>query len=1340
MDYYKIFNPNDEESDVYCIQSFFDKYPYFNSKEYKILNENIDPLLKSLNGINILVHYHLHGFKKNYICSIKHFYKLYPSFDIDFYKLFYEKELEIYKSHENNFQIQEIDLKQTNFNNIYYLIDFNNYIHKNEVNGRIISFNQFNNTYNIDYCFLKIFYREFNDKNEYDIMILLIKSMNKEHNFKKYILSDKDFIEMYPTFNLNLYKLLNSGKLPLYNNDIEYKSYWYHIGQYKSEIISINDVINNIIPGLNIDLYKIIYNINNHELDEKLIYNIYINQDNLIYSYDSFMRIIDDFNFILFIKHYPIIKNSTKEKIIEFYINNITKINNIYSEKLFYIKYPDFNLNEYRMFYNDKNESIKIYNQYNFNKNKDSVIISIKDFYTKYSSFNLVECKNILNKRKIIFSTDNEYIYYWFNNQNSTNLDYIINEFKTQNKDFDIDIYKLSNRIENTLGDYDIILDFINIKDKSTDLIYSIKSFYNVNTYFDKDIYSIFNNVEEYDEKTLICDFLQKYNNSSLELIYDTNTFLKKYTYFNLRLYKELNRDLSIMNDKELIIHWYKEGLKQNRIYSSELFYKIYPSLDFNINSPTYNFYNLNEVEYNMDEIQKILYWMNKGIYDYLKKSKDIVGRDNVNNIYEVLIDLEQEKPILKNGISLIIRAKNEELNLKYCIESVVDLVDEIIFVDNNSTDDTYKIMNDYAMKYSNIKLYKYNINVSKVGIEHEEALKTNNMNTLGTFYNWCLSKATRYNIFKWDADFICVRNNFKQLVELYDLKNRNDKFAIWFTGKTLFENIDKYYLNDKSFYNEYRIFSYKNGFKWYNGDTCEYTEPYITNCENKYKYIHPLFYEIKRTSIDEFMERSSMIDTRDINDFNILNRLKDNETNNKEKDIRVEGLIYIDKSILILNKKIIIFTPSLNFGGGNQFVMYMYNKLKTFGFYVKIVPLQKINKNSSLSSRFNSIVELDIEDNELFNIDYIKTFSPDYIIFNSSIPFEESDIKEISTLTKIIFVTHSDVAFSNYFIEKYNKYMYKIITVNIYTIRKLTNLLKINITSFFKLTNIFDDLHNNSNRENDYIKNNSLKKKTKKFGVISRFSEDKNIPMLIYSLVNVFKKYPDYKCYLVGTDNIYYDNYLKYLCDLLDVSKYISFEGYQDNVVRYYKMFDFIVLPSVSEGCSYNIIEAMSFGKPVIVSDVGGNHELIKENINGIIYPYTGIKDFESKTIYINNYNEQLSLIGYFKKSDIDKNYMNNNINFNNIEVNVPYFMTCKLCKNIMYNLNNRRKCIYCLNIKRKIEIFNANMMSITTSIIKIIEIDDISIDKISLNNIDFIKKNFNNDIYIRQILELFK
>jgi hypothetical protein len=259
--------------------------------------------------------------------------------------------------------------------------------------------------------------------------------------------------------------------------------------------------------------------------------------------------------------------------------------------------------------------------------------------------------------------------------------------------------------------------------------------------------------------------------------------------------------------------------------------------------------------------------------------------------------------------------------------------------------------MQDYALQYDKIKLYKYSINVSKVGVSHKEALLNKNPNTLGNFYNWCLSKATYNNVFKWDADFICIRNNFKNLVNIYDLKNRTDKFAIWFTGYTLFENNNNYYINFDSYYNEFRIFSYKNNFKWYDGDICEYTEPYLNSClpNKKYTYEYPLFYELKRTSIDEFQERSSLIDIRDINDFDILNNLKENNSNK---------LIKINNNIINLTKRIIIYTPSLSFGGGNQFINNIYKIYKSIGFTILIVPL---NNENIGSDKFKSILNINV-------------------------------------------------------------------------------------------------------------------------------------------------------------------------------------------------------------------------------------------------------------------------------------------------------------------------------------------------------------------------------------------
>lgn len=53
----------------------------------------------------------------------------------------------------------------------------------------------------------------------------------------------------------------------------------------------------------------------------------------------------------------------------------------------------------------------------------------------------------------------------------------------------------------------------------------------------------------------------------------------------------------------------------------------------------------------------------------------------------------------MTNNLSAVIITKNEELNIRRCLESIKDLVSEIIIIDSQSTDDTVKICKEYGSK-----------------------------------------------------------------------------------------------------------------------------------------------------------------------------------------------------------------------------------------------------------------------------------------------------------------------------------------------------------------------------------------------------------------------------------------------------------------------------------------------------------------------------------------------------------------------------------------------------------------------------------------------------------------
>jgi sugar transferase (PEP-CTERM/EpsH1 system associated) len=61
---------------------------------------------------------------------------------------------------------------------------------------------------------------------------------------------------------------------------------------------------------------------------------------------------------------------------------------------------------------------------------------------------------------------------------------------------------------------------------------------------------------------------------------------------------------------------------------------------------------------------------------------------------------------------------------------------------------------------------------------------------------------------------------------------------------------------------------------------------------------------------------------------------------------------------------------------------------------------------------------------------------------------------------------------------------------------------------------------------------------------------------------------------------------------------------GDRDDVPALIGCMDLFLLPSLGEGISNTILEAMASGLPVIATDVGGNPELVEQGITGMLFP----------------------------------------------------------------------------------------------------------------------------------------
>ena len=119
-------------------------------------------------------------------------------------------------------------------------------------------------------------------------------------------------------------------------------------------------------------------------------------------------------------------------------------------------------------------------------------------------------------------------------------------------------------------------------------------------------------------------------------------------------------------------------------------------------------------------------------------------------------------------------------------------------------------------------------------------------------------------------------------------------------------------------------------------------------------------------------------------------------------------------------------------------------------------------------------------------------------------------------------------------------------------------------------------------------------------FGTAVVLTEQKGIIYLLEAAAELRDSANDIKIIIAG------DGPLKQMLERYSrengLSDMVQFIGYRSDVHNLLKMFDVYVLPSLWEGLPLALLEAMSAGKPVIATDVGGNAEIVEHKVNGLV------------------------------------------------------------------------------------------------------------------------------------------
>lgn len=156
-------------------------------------------------------------------------------------------------------------------------------------------------------------------------------------------------------------------------------------------------------------------------------------------------------------------------------------------------------------------------------------------------------------------------------------------------------------------------------------------------------------------------------------------------------------------------------------------------------------------------------------------------------------------------------------------------------------------------------------------------------------------------------------------------------------------------------------------------------------------------------------------------------------------------------------------------------------------------------------------------------------------------------------------------------------------------------------------------------------------------FGSMGRLHKEKGIEMLIKSLSEVKKQSDNWVLILAGDGDE--KNNLLDLVNNLNLSNNIKFLGWIKEIDCFFKEIDVFVHTSLSESGPIVIIEALSYSKPIISTDVGSVRDMIDDS-SGFIIPVNNSFDLIDKILFFINNNDKIIQMGEHSREIFEEDF----------------------------------------------------------------------------------------------------
>jgi len=139
--------------------------------------------------------------------------------------------------------------------------------------------------------------------------------------------------------------------------------------------------------------------------------------------------------------------------------------------------------------------------------------------------------------------------------------------------------------------------------------------------------------------------------------------------------------------------------------------------------------------------------------------------------------------------------------------------------------------------------------------------------------------------------------------------------------------------------------------------------------------------------------------------------------------------------------------------------------------------------------------------------------------------------------------------------------------------------------------------------------------------GNISRLVKFKRVDLLIRAMNIVNKKNKKIKLIILGEGKL--KEFYKNKIDEYNLSKNVFLCGFKKKNFSFFNKINSYITSSESEGFGLALLEAMSYGKPILCNRLGAHSELIPDIKTGVIFK-NNYKDIANKILLFNSYNKR--------------------------------------------------------------------------------------------------------------------